>query len=164
MPRCFPCASAGGGSRVNLARSARNVLERMRATLELADRIGRIHFARHAARRNNAGEHQRSSSRTAGGPTSTAAAVRQKDGGGERAFVNDRSFEALLLRSNCSQSYYEMGTHQVLGNCRSDTELKMLQTVGLSIALLLFGSGVWANVASSSLSQNTGAWVSKVNR
>jgi hypothetical protein len=32
--------------------------------------------------------------------------------------------------------------------------------LGLSLALLLFGSGIWANVNGGSLSQNKGAWVS----
>ena len=40
----------------------------------------------------------------------------------------------------------------------------MKQMLGLSIALLLFGSGVWANVGNSSLSQNRGAWVSHAIR
>ena len=31
---------------------------------------------------------------------------------------------------------------------------------GLSVAVLLLGSGVWANVGKGSLSQNKGAWVS----
>jgi hypothetical protein len=36
----------------------------------------------------------------------------------------------------------------------------MKQILGLSVALLLFGSGIWANVGGSgSLSQNKGAWV-----
>jgi hypothetical protein len=35
------------------------------------------------------------------------------------------------------------------------------QLFGLSVAMLLFGSGVWANVADGSLSQNKGAWVSQ---
>jgi hypothetical protein len=34
----------------------------------------------------------------------------------------------------------------------------MKQMLGLGAALLLLGSGVWANVAASSLSQNRGAW------
>jgi hypothetical protein len=34
------------------------------------------------------------------------------------------------------------------------------QLLGLSVAMLLLGSGVWANVSDGSLSQNTGAWVS----
>ncbi len=33
------------------------------------------------------------------------------------------------------------------------------QLFGLSVAMLLFGGGVWANVADGSLSQNKGAWV-----
>jgi hypothetical protein len=41
---------------------------------------------------------------------------------------------------------------------------KMKQMLGLSIALLLFGSGVWANVGSGSLSQNRDAWVSHAIR
>jgi hypothetical protein len=40
----------------------------------------------------------------------------------------------------------------------------MKQVLGLSIALLLLGSGVWANVGSGSLSQNRGAWVSHAMR
>jgi len=38
------------------------------------------------------------------------------------------------------------------------------QILGLSLALLLFGSGLWANVSGSSLSQNKGAWVSHASR
>jgi hypothetical protein len=34
------------------------------------------------------------------------------------------------------------------------------QLLGLSVAMLLLGSGVWANVSDGSLAQNTGAWVS----
>jgi hypothetical protein len=40
----------------------------------------------------------------------------------------------------------------------------MTQTIGLSIALLLFGSGVWANLGGGPLSQNRGAWVSHAIR
>jgi hypothetical protein len=40
----------------------------------------------------------------------------------------------------------------------------MKQMLGLSIALLLFGSGLWANVDSGSLSQSKGAWVSHAIR
>jgi hypothetical protein len=40
----------------------------------------------------------------------------------------------------------------------------MTQLLGLSLALLLFGSGIWANVGGGSLSQNKGAWVSRTNR
>jgi hypothetical protein len=38
-----------------------------------------------------------------------------------------------------------------------------LQVLGLSAALLLLGSGVWANIGGGSLSQNKGAWVSHAN-
>jgi hypothetical protein len=38
-----------------------------------------------------------------------------------------------------------------------------LQVLGLSVALLLLGSGVWANMGGGSLSQNKGAWVSHAN-
>jgi hypothetical protein len=34
----------------------------------------------------------------------------------------------------------------------------MTQILVPGVALLLFGSGVWANFAASSLSQNRGAW------
>jgi hypothetical protein len=42
----------------------------------------------------------------------------------------------------------------------------MKQVLGLTVALLLLGSGVWANVGGGggSLSQNQGAWVSHANR
>jgi hypothetical protein len=40
----------------------------------------------------------------------------------------------------------------------------MTQLLGVSLALLLFGSGIWANVGGGSLSQNKGAWVSHTNR
>ncbi len=37
----------------------------------------------------------------------------------------------------------------------------MKQILGLSLALLLFGSGIWANVGNGGpLSQSKGAWVS----
>jgi hypothetical protein len=36
----------------------------------------------------------------------------------------------------------------------------MMQVLVVSVSLLLFASGVWANISSGSLSQNTGAWVS----
>jgi hypothetical protein len=39
----------------------------------------------------------------------------------------------------------------------------MKQLLGLTVALLLFGSGVWANVGGGSLSQQTGAWVAHAN-
>jgi hypothetical protein len=40
----------------------------------------------------------------------------------------------------------------------------MTQVFGLTLALLLFGSGIWANVGGGSLSQNKGAWASHANR
>lgn len=40
----------------------------------------------------------------------------------------------------------------------------MTQIFGLTLALLLLGSGIWANVGGGSLSQNKGAWVSYANR
>jgi len=40
----------------------------------------------------------------------------------------------------------------------------MKQILGMSVALLLFGSGVWANVGGGSLAQNRGAWASNVIR
>jgi hypothetical protein len=36
------------------------------------------------------------------------------------------------------------------------------QLIGLSVALLLLGSGVWANIGDGSLSQDRGAWASRV--
>jgi len=41
----------------------------------------------------------------------------------------------------------------------------MTQILGLSLALLLFGSGIWANVSGGGpLTQNKGAWVSHASR
>jgi hypothetical protein len=40
----------------------------------------------------------------------------------------------------------------------------MKQVLGLTVALLLFGSGVWANVGGGSLRQNTGAWAAHAFR
>jgi hypothetical protein len=42
--------------------------------------------------------------------------------------------------------------------------LQMMKMLGLTVALLLFGSGIWANVSGGSLSQNTGAWASHADR
>ena len=42
--------------------------------------------------------------------------------------------------------------------------LELTQILGISLALLLYGSGVWANVSGGSLSQNKGAWVSYASR
>jgi hypothetical protein len=40
----------------------------------------------------------------------------------------------------------------------------MKQMLGLTVALMLLGSGVWANVGGGSLSQNTGAWAAHAIR
>ena len=40
----------------------------------------------------------------------------------------------------------------------------MIKILGLGLGLLLFGSGIWANVSGGSLSQNNGAWVSHSGR
>jgi hypothetical protein len=40
----------------------------------------------------------------------------------------------------------------------------MTQILVLTVALLLFGGGVWANVDGNSLSQSRGAWVSHAIR
>jgi len=42
--------------------------------------------------------------------------------------------------------------------------LEMTQMLGLGLALLLFGSGIWANVGGGPLSQDKGAWVSQAIR
>jgi hypothetical protein len=58
-----------------------------------------------------------------------------------------------------------LGTFLPLGDWVFDKGRKKMkftwkQLFGLSVAMLLFGSGVWANVTEGSLSQNKGAWVS----
>jgi hypothetical protein len=42
--------------------------------------------------------------------------------------------------------------------------LELTQILGLSLALLLFGSGIWANVSDGSLSLYKGAWASHASR
>jgi hypothetical protein len=42
--------------------------------------------------------------------------------------------------------------------------LQLTQILGISLALLLLGSGVWANVSGGSLSQQKGAWISHAGR
>jgi hypothetical protein len=37
---------------------------------------------------------------------------------------------------------------------------QMMQVLVVSVSLLLFAGGVWANIGGGSLSQHTGAWVS----
>jgi hypothetical protein len=41
---------------------------------------------------------------------------------------------------------------------------EMKQVLGLTVALLLFGSGAWANIGGGSLRQNTGAWAAHAIR
>jgi hypothetical protein len=58
-----------------------------------------------------------------------------------------------------------LGTWGLLYPTRSLELTRILgQILGLSLALLLFGSGMWANVSGGSLSQNKGAWVSHASR
>jgi hypothetical protein len=54
-----------------------------------------------------------------------------------------------------------LGTWGLLNPTRS---LELTQIFGISLALLLFGSGMWANVSGGSLSQNKGAWVSHASQ
>jgi hypothetical protein len=51
-----------------------------------------------------------------------------------------------------------------MGIVESSMELEMKQMLGLSVALLLLGTGIWANVSGSSLSQYKGAWASHAGR
>jgi hypothetical protein len=51
-----------------------------------------------------------------------------------------------------------------MGIMSSTRRLEMAKLLGLSLALLLLGSGIWANVGSGSFSENKGAWVSHANR
>jgi hypothetical protein len=78
-----------------------------------------------------------------------------------RAGMTGRSlgFTGLSHRSStCKEHFGHIGI--VIPTWSSE----MTQMLGLSIALLLFGTGVWANVDSGSLSQNKGAWVSRAIR
>ena len=69
--------------------------------------------------------------------------------------------EQLLL--NVTYAWERSGHSEIGCSTRSDKmKLTWKQLFGLSVVMLLFGSGVWANVADGSLSQNKGAWVSHV--
>jgi hypothetical protein len=55
-------------------------------------------------------------------------------------------------------------TSYIMGIVSSTRSLELTKILTLSLALLLFGSGIWANVNGGSLSQNNGAWVSNTDR
>jgi hypothetical protein len=61
----------------------------------------------------------------------------------------------------CASRGEHFGSVGIVSSTRS---LAMSQILGLSLALLLFGGGIWANVSGGSLSQDRGAWVSHANR
>lgn len=66
-----------------------------------------------------------------------------------------------------NESRYRYRIPEHFGNTRIVSPTRssaMTQIFGLTLALLLLGSGIWANVGGGSLSQNKGAWVSYANR
>ena len=68
------------------------------------------------------------------------------------------------VRYRGTTSNRHLGILWVHGDCESSTEFELNQILGLGLALLLFGSGIWATVSGGSLSQNKDAWVSHVGR
>ena len=68
--------------------------------------------------------------------------------------------ETIMKRTIALATAFALTSTFALGSVTSSMEFKMKQVLGVSIALLLLGSGVWANLSVGSLSQNTGAWVS----
>jgi hypothetical protein len=80
-------------------------------------------------------------------------------------FVAGTITKLLVTVSNdCPYSYQAAGTLWVRGFVSPIRSLEMQPILGLSLALLLFGS-VWATVVGGgSLSQHKGAWVSHASR
>jgi len=57
---------------------------------------------------------------------------------------------------------WNLSGHPEIGCSARSAKMKLTwkQLFGLSVAAVLFGGGVWANVVDGSLHQNKGAWVS----
>jgi hypothetical protein len=72
----------------------------------------------------------------------------------------DKRHGSLLSRNNCPNRTMCQEHFGYMGIVSPAWRFKMKQVLGVSVAILLFGSGVWANLSVGSLSQNTGAWVS----
>jgi hypothetical protein len=72
-------------------------------------------------------------------------------------------FVSQVLTANSTRHQEHFGYVWIVSPTRS---LEMTQILGLSLALVLFGSGIWANVggADGPLSQNKGAWVTHSTR
>jgi hypothetical protein len=88
--------------------------------------------------------------------------------GAARAFTSAKSTKLLMTVSfrgttvtNRTMRQEHFG-HMGIGIPTRSSEMK--QVLGLAVALVLLGSGVWANLGGGSLFQNTGAWAAHAIR
>lgn len=73
--------------------------------------------------------------------------------------------QQYVVNRNRAAFVHEQGTGLTQADYDSSLESDMIKVLVLSsLALLLFGSGVWATVSGGSLSQNKTAWVSHIGR
>ena len=71
----------------------------------------------------------------------------------------------VTVSNDCPYSYQAQGTLWLRGFVSAIRSLEMKPILGLSLALLLFGSGIWATVSGGGpLFQHKGAWVSHASR
>jgi len=71
----------------------------------------------------------------------------------------------VIVSNDCAYSYQAPGTLWIRWFVSPIRSLEMKPILGLSLALLLFGSGIWATVGGGGpLSQHKGAWVSYASR
>jgi hypothetical protein len=67
----------------------------------------------------------------------------------------------FIVRTGTDRHWEQFGYMEIVSPTR---RLELTQILGLSLALLLFAGGIWANVGGGSLSQYKGAWVSHASR
>jgi hypothetical protein len=93
-------------------------------------------------------------------------------GDGDEAYSHvrfQRYWSILLTSEKLSKGVPRQGTLPALDACESSQgavkmKVTWMELIGVSVAILLLGSGVWANVEEGSLSQNRGAWVSHATK
>jgi len=67
-----------------------------------------------------------------------------------------------MERTQSSEKAWARSGHSEIGCSTRSAKMKLTwkQLFGLSVAMVLFGSGVWANVVDGALYQSKGAWLS----
>jgi hypothetical protein len=71
-----------------------------------------------------------------------------------------RAFDRVSEAMAAAFGFLRQDEEKARVRLRAPWSSKMKLVLGVSVALLLFGSGLWASLSGGSLSQNTGAWVS----